>query len=283
VNEASRAAGSGNVGYDAPIYGSNGPVVATSFDKLASLYNQDVAAQAQSLVAPGVGFAPKLVRPDSFDLVGCSHNRAVLVFADAILNDTCHMTGYQCDSYDLFLESEGGCGQCENGTTCSRMGLYSNPALAEKNRIKRFYTVTRALSPYCSNFKVQFTLQTASPSQPDNKERDGSIYISIQGTTGKISKVLVSKPEFIDLVPGRSYSFYPEITKDLGNLQSITLNWKPKSKLGFLAPAEYIYLEGDIFATDKDGVVNVFTPPKSKVQSTQDLTAKFVRQQDERR
>jgi len=256
----------------------------TSFDKLGALYNQDAAAQAQVQQGPGASaLVPRLVSPDAYDLAGCSHNRAVLYWGDVVINSSCAIQAYQCDSYDLFLENEGGCGQCANGTTCSRMGLYVNSALAVKNRIKRFYTVTRALNPYCSNFKVQFTLQAAG-SDKDNDPAVGSIYLVITGSLGKTNKALVSKPEDIDLIPGRSYSFYPEISKDLGTLQSVTLYWKPKSNSllgGLFAKSDYIFLDGDILATDQEGTVNAFTPSKAKVESSKDMVAKFSRQYDE--
>jgi len=84
-------------------------------------------------------------------------------------------------------------------------------------------------------------------------------------------------------VPGKSYSFYPELTKDLGRLTTVTLFWKTKSTGllgGFFARSDYIFLNGDIRVTDQSGAVNVFRPTQAKVESGKDLNARFVRQEN---
>lgn len=72
----------------------------------------------------------------------------------------------------------------------------------------------------------------------------------------------------------------PEIAKDLGELKSLVFSWQAKKSLiGALNvfKKDYLNLAGDIKTTDANGLISVFTPASSQVESGKNVAARLVR------
>jgi len=214
---------------------------------------------------------------DLIDVTGCSHTRALTLFRDSISNTSCMMKAYQCDSWDLFVTGKGDCSHC-NGPSetqrCSPMGFRANISLAEKTKVKVFYTVTTPASPFCSKLRIQFTLSKTS------KPQDGKVYVTLFGTGGN-EKVLLT-PSVASFKPGQQYSYYPEFSKVLGELRSVTFYWESKnsglSLSHLLHGQDKIGLEDGISVIDPStDEVNVFTPTKTEIDSGVKTSASLTR------
>lgn len=86
----------------------------------------------------------------------------------------------------------------------------------------------------------------------------------------------------IDLVPGKTYTYSPELSKDLGTPQSLVVRWELKSSiLGGINPInwlkkDYVTLDGKMLITDVDETTYVFTLAKNKIEAGKDVAARLT-------
>ncbi|OQV23159.1 putative Pancreatic triacylglycerol lipase [Hypsibius exemplaris] len=209
------------------------------------------------------------------DHTGCSHVRALQLFRDSIDSSVCNTKAYECDSYASFLQPDSECAQCNRSSvpSCTPWGYHTNLSLSLGGiRQRNFYTATTARSPYCSKPKIQFTLQ-ALPAETTS----GKVYVTLYGSHATSSKLLLT-PRNVDLKAGQTYSFFPQLSRELGTLEKLVFYWE-SSRLALLdrVKPDRIHLEGSILATDQDGTVTVFQPARTDVESRKNLPTKFLR------
>ena len=81
---------------------------------------------------------------------------------------------------------------------------------------------------------------------------------------------------------GKTYTYYPELSKDLGTPQSVVVRWEVKSSLiGNVNPLnwmkkDYITVDGKVLVTDIDEMTYVFTTAKNKIESGMDVAARLT-------
>lgn len=94
-------------------------------------------------------------------------------------------------------------------------------------------------------------------------------------------------PSPSDFYLGHTYQYFPEITRELGELKKVVFGWKVnKSLLGQLNPLgglkkDYLNLSGDIQVTDVHGLVSRFTPKESQLESGKDVIAELTSANDQ--
>ncbi|OQV25067.1 putative Pancreatic triacylglycerol lipase [Hypsibius exemplaris] len=211
----------------------------------------------------------------NIDVFGCSHNRAVLLYAATVSKANCVMRAYQCDSYDRFTSPGGYCATCNASNPnrgCSPIGFNADLSLVDKEVQKKFFTVTTAETPYCSKLTLQYTLA------PNSDAKVGRVFITLYGA--RLHEKLSLTHDVIDLQPGKSYSYFPELSKDLGPIKSVVFRWEVKSNLLpnplNLFRTDSIILDPKIMLVDKEKTTHVFTLTKTKLDHGTDYAARLT-------
>ncbi|XP_067140228.1 pancreatic lipase-related protein 2-like [Centruroides vittatus] len=165
--------------------------------------------------------------------VGCNHQRAVEFYASTVTQKKCLPVGYKCSSWDNFLE--GKCTDCgPDGSMCAAMGekAYLSKGLGQKNL--KLYLKMGKDRPYCLyHYKIVVKLHKVK----DSRKMRGKLEAVIYGEETDASQTLT--PHDVDLVPGSRHVYMFTTDKDLGNIQSVSISWKPH--LGdFLNPFNWL-------------------------------------------
>lgn len=88
---------------------------------------------------------------DVVHTVDCSHNRALYLFTESIVN-SCQFSGYPCSTKEKF--DQGACSKCGPGG-CPSMGYPAKPNQAPPGR---YYLKTGPHEPFCrKNFMVAYS------------------------------------------------------------------------------------------------------------------------------
>ncbi|XP_055343684.1 pancreatic triacylglycerol lipase-like [Paramacrobiotus metropolitanus] len=98
-----------------------------------------------------------LAEAAAFELICCSHSRAIALYTESINSKTCAMTSHRCDNYEKFRRGE--CNSCADDN-CAVLGFNVETNRAQPNSILNYYTVTARKSPFCLSDAAKTERQT---------------------------------------------------------------------------------------------------------------------------
>ncbi|KAJ8305692.1 hypothetical protein KUTeg_016237, partial [Tegillarca granosa] len=157
--------------------------------------------------------------------VACSHERSYAYFTESV-NSECPFRAYPCTSADEF--HSGNCLRC-HGDDCSEMGFNADKF---KTAQGSHYLETQGSAPYCDyHFQINIT---------GNNNMGGKLLLAVQGTKGHSGEIkLMTDNEHH--TTGHSISKFFKLTKDIGDVTSIALQYEKESGLlaGFIYPDNF--------------------------------------------
>ncbi|XP_061097315.1 lipoprotein lipase-like isoform X2 [Conger conger] len=147
-------------------------------------------------------------------LVKCSHERAVHLFIDSLLNAEQQSLAFRCSSKETF--KRGLCLSC-HGNRCAKLGYDTRPV--RPRRSLTMYLHTREVMP----FRVfHFQVKVHFFSQEDVTFRDQPLKISLFGTLGEKEDISLVLP----VMQGNStVSFLVTSEVEVGPLLRVELQW----------------------------------------------------------
>jgi len=162
-----------------------------------------------------------------FDVVACSHMRAIYLYTESI-NSDCPFQAYSCSSYSAFLA--GLCISCgTTGSKCASMGhraINFKPLLKEEQNNVKMYLKTGTDLPRCRhNYVVEVDL-----AQGLGLPQQGLLHGELVGNLGSTADVALSEKEET-LTPGLSYRYFGTSAAKVGKPKNFQFWWEYKWSL----------------------------------------------------
>uniref|UniRef100_A0A4W4GU92 Hepatic triacylglycerol lipase n=1 Tax=Electrophorus electricus TaxID=8005 RepID=A0A4W4GU92_ELEEL len=146
--------------------------------------------------------------------VKCTHQRAVHLFTDSILNMDQQMTAYRCRDDGAF--DKGLCLDCKKNR-CNILG-YNVRRVFKRGNNKGLYLKTGSQTPFkVYHYQIKVLLKNLTASV------QVSVSISLIGTKGQSEYLPVTLQEHAE---NKTYSALAAVGLDMGDLQAVRLHWE---------------------------------------------------------
>ncbi|XP_035216469.1 pancreatic triacylglycerol lipase-like isoform X2 [Stegodyphus dumicola] len=156
----------------------------------------------------------------------CNHQRALDFMYYTINYRKIVPVGYQCSNWETFLQ--GKCAECGPDTKkCAIMGMRADEYKSFKNdKVQRaYYLKTSGKAPFLL-YHYQISIKFLKPKTSD-KDVKGTIDVALFGS--KQDEIFHVQDKAADLVLGSRYQYLVTTDKELGDIQSVTLQWYSSS------------------------------------------------------
>jgi len=164
---------------------------------------------------------PGDIDDDLRDLAACSHQRAIFLFQDSLIN-SCPYVAYECDTYDEF--QDGRCASCgDDNAKCAYMGARADEyPFKERINVNMFLDTDR--DPHYCLYHYQIEVDTAHPHEAEDWVQ-GHIRLDMYGDNGEVleSQKITKEHERFD--HGQVKSFMMTSHIDLSRVYRIDLRW----------------------------------------------------------
>ncbi|XP_030630539.1 lipoprotein lipase [Chanos chanos] len=163
-------------------------------------------------------------------LVKCSHERAVHLFIDSLVNQAQQSWAYRCGSKDSF--NKGLCLSCRKNR-CNKLGYSVNKI--RTTRSTKMYLKTRAMMPY-KVFHYQIKVHIFNQKNVSLVEQP--LKVSLYGTHGEREEITVTMP---GMITNTTISFLVTSDVDVGEILMIKMQWEKDSYFsGFFGANEFM-------------------------------------------
>ncbi|XP_064099477.1 pancreatic lipase-related protein 2-like [Macrobrachium nipponense] len=172
------------------------------------------------------------------DLVACSHQRAIFLFADSLKKETtCPYLARECIDYASF--ETGRCATCgHDSAKCARMGIHADEYPYKDRTNVKMYFDTAGAPPYCY-YHYQIVVDTAHPHKAENWVQ-GNLRIWLYGENGEVIENVKLTKEHERFDHGQPKYFMLKSPIDLSRVIRLEVRWSYDSTLTH--PGSYCWM-----------------------------------------
>ncbi|XP_057593311.1 pancreatic lipase-related protein 3 isoform X2 [Hippopotamus amphibius kiboko] len=172
----------------------------------------------EDLISPLFKFDLNFYKEEVSSFFACNHARSYRFYAESILNPDAFIA-YPCKSYRSF--EAGNCFHCPK-EGCPVMGHFADRFHLKKMKPNRpYYFLNTGIFPPFARWRHKLSVKLDG-----NNVTQGSIYLRVGGTTGKMGEFRVVSGT---LKPGMTYTNLIDADINVGNITSIEFFWKELS------------------------------------------------------
>jgi len=171
---------------------------------------------------------------DIRDIAVCSHCRAIFLFQDSLVGDSCRFLSHECFDYESFIT--GNCGTCgSDNKKCAYMGIRADEYVAKERTHVMMYLDTTDAEPFCLNH-YEVALLTGHPEDAEDWVV-GNLAATFYSDSGEVLSSIMISDQHRRIDHGTINKFQFTDRMDLGYIMRADFTWEYDDQ--FLKPGTY--------------------------------------------